>query len=501
MPSGLEPIIFPTVETLDMEWQDFVQRQQIQEPDLFLDAVAMPWTRLQTVQIGICTACNYNCPMCFNHFDQEYRYYSFKELQADQAIDLIRQNGPLQNLCFAVSGEPFLHPKIFTIMDGVREVVEHFTFSTNGGLLTPDKTARLREYPVQTIYVSVDGSDQLTYETFRRNGKFATIKKHIKALTAAFGNKVVIAATVFKQNQESLRNLPRLCQELGVSQLVIFRLFEHPMAHEKGVEKLSRQEMEDFMLHLLKACYKYNITPSWDSRAVDWPMTKQLNNQLPLPLQRQKAMFTDPCAIPFDGLLIDAEGNYNFCCSMEPIPAHSLETPFRQLYNTAQIKKMRVMNLLGHFPSMCRKYCNKISTDCEEISLKNIKRLAQRTLYGRSGWQALEQPPQFTRLALMPYGSLGQQLVREEITPGALVAIADRRQDLPAPIPISSYEDLLAKAANFDTILITSGAYWPQIFAWIMDNLPEWQQKKIYRISATNQVYHRFTGLPEGQEK
>ncbi len=488
MPSGLTEIVFPVVASLEKDWEDFKRTCGIQDETPYLDAVTMPDACLVNIQIGICTACNYNCPMCFNHFDTHYGYYSNRWLSFDEFKQFILINTPINDLTFAVSGEPFLHPDIFKMMDFATPHVKSFTFSTNGALLTDEKIERLKTYPVNKIYLSIDGSDRESYETFRKNGVFEEIKPVIAKLAEAFGDKLIAACTVFRENRESLVGMPKLLHELGVAHMVLFRLFEHPGAHDKGIHKLSAREMEAFMCDLLDACDRYGIKAGWDTRAVNKTIAGKIARHSHSRYASDSSIYNAHCSIPFHNLLVDGEGNYNFCCSLEPIPAQALTTPSRALYNSRYIKIMRVMNMLRRFPSVCKKYCGKIDDPAMEVSLENLKRLVKKETFESMTWRPVARVEKGESALVVPSGTMTRIMLENGLGTSIHVeAVIDRNAGALSlddkTLPLLTYDSI--SSLHYDTVIITSGAFWREILFWFYENDPQWHERQFYRIEIT----------------
>jgi MoaA/NifB/PqqE/SkfB family radical SAM enzyme len=495
MPSGLEHIVFPTKDTLEKDWKLFTKKFQIETPEDYLDAADMPYSSLSRLQIGISTLCNYNCPMCFNHYEKTYNYYKKRELSLEEMERFFEHNMPINDLAFGVSGEPFFHPRIFDIMDIARPYVRTFSVSTNASLLNQNKVKRLSTYSISRILVSVDGSDKETYERFRKNGNFDVFKKNTHYLSEAFGEKVIIAATVFFENQKSIMKMPRLCDELGIKNMVVFRLFEHPKAKEKGIKKLTKEEMKLFMTSFLAECDKYGVTPSWDTRAVDLPTAKAIKKFTEGKYDIDLSQYQNACSLPFHMLLIDTEGNYNFCCALEPIPGNSVITPARELYNTKEIKIMRVLNILGRFPYVCRKYCGKINDNSIEVTLENLKRLIKKEKFEQLEWTAVNQLAPKSKVLAVPCGTMTQELLSGGFFNGSeLTAIVDREYNelinSGVTFPLYGYKDI--DNLDYDTIVITSGVYWREILLWFLEKTSNWKSKKIYRIDINDRKLRHF---------
>lgn len=492
MPSGLTEVVFPTFSTLLRDWDALKKKHGISDEGPFLDAVTLPDSCLVNVQIGICTACNYNCPICFNHFDNHYQYYSNCRLSVDAFKAFIKTNAPINDLTFSVSGEPFLHKDIFEMMDFARPYVKSFSFSTNGSLLTPEKISKLKTFNISKLYISIDGSDRETYETYRKNGVFDQIKPIVSQLADAFGDKVIAACTVFRENWESLVGMPKLLHELGISQMVVFRFFEHPASESKEVHTLNAREMETFMCKLLEECDQFNITIGWDTRAVNKSIAKKVYTHTRGRYASDFSIYNHHCSIPFHNLLVDGEGNYNFCCSMEPIPAQALTTQVRNLYNSREIKIMRIMNILRRFPTMCKKYCGKIDDPSMDVSLASLKHAVKKETFESLSWEAVKKVDKGTSAIVVPFGTMTRNVLENGLKNSIdIKAVIDRNAEnltLENPsVPLMGYDELAD--VSYDTVIITSGAFWREILLWFYENDPHWQSKHFYRIDITQREY------------
>ena len=104
--------------------------------------------------------------------------------------------------------------------------------------------------------------------------------------------------------------MPRLCRKLDVQSMLVFNFFEHPKASIKGIHKLTQKQMFDFMCAFLNECDKYEIIPSWDSRAIDFNTAKKLKRIADGKYSAHMKVYKSPCPLPFHMILVDAESNW-----------------------------------------------------------------------------------------------------------------------------------------------------------------------------------------------
>ncbi len=126
------------------------------------------------VDMEVSSICNLNCPMCYTTTqafkDKAKPGYIDMDL-AKKIIDECASYG-LYSMRLHARGEPFLHPKVFEIIEymkkkGIKEVAS----LTHGGTLDEDKFEKLIDLGLDWLSISFDGIGE-TYEKIRYPLKF-----------------------------------------------------------------------------------------------------------------------------------------------------------------------------------------------------------------------------------------------------------------------------------------------------------------------------------------
>ncbi len=153
---------------------------------------------------------------------------------------LMKEIGPrLIRLDFFNYGEPFIHPQALDMIEHVKTKYPHIYLytSTNGLLLDEKKISRLAESAIDEVTFSVDGTDQRTYERYRRGGDFTKLLKNIAALVRQkkrLGREVPFINwryILFKWNDSAwqMAKARRLAKKIGVDRLS-WEITDHPAA-------------------------------------------------------------------------------------------------------------------------------------------------------------------------------------------------------------------------------------------------------------------------------
>jgi len=128
--------------------------------------------------------CNLACLHCI---EESGPGKAFKdELNDDAVFSVLRQiiDDQVPYLSFS-GGEPMLHPRFFDMVKYVCERGAELKIETNGHYLSPENCARLRDYGVKAVQVSLDGASAATFQRMRVRGNFDQTVQGLKNLTAA----------------------------------------------------------------------------------------------------------------------------------------------------------------------------------------------------------------------------------------------------------------------------------------------------------------------------
>ena len=171
------------------------------------------------------SVCNLNCPECPTGLGELTRYKGHIKFELYKKI-LDELSPYLLNLILYFQGEPFLNKEIFRLIEysAIQKNV-YTSISTNGHFLDSETAQRTVKSGLDKLIISLDGTDQETYEKYRKNGDLETVIQSIKNIVKwkeKLKSKtpyVVIQFLVFKFNEYQIPEIKRLSKELGVNKL------------------------------------------------------------------------------------------------------------------------------------------------------------------------------------------------------------------------------------------------------------------------------------------
>jgi radical SAM protein with 4Fe4S-binding SPASM domain len=156
------------------------------------------WIILQLVE-----RCNLRCHYCYQWGDSG-SYHEKERLKVLDytAIEKIVHDGAGHKLTFALfGGEPFLHPKVFSIIKLIKQSGSFVYVNTNGTMLE-HHAEELIDTPPDRVWVSLDGPPEIN-DMQRGKGVFEKVKKGI--------------AKLHRLKQERQTNSPELGIDITVS--------------------------------------------------------------------------------------------------------------------------------------------------------------------------------------------------------------------------------------------------------------------------------------------
>ena len=172
------------------------------------------------------TRCNLRCPECPAGLEELSRpggevdledYYEF--------FDGLEEN--LLYLTLYFQGEPFLQKNIFELISIARKKRIYVATSTNGHFLNETNCQRIIDSGLNRLIISFDGTDDSTYQTYRKGGSFDKVKEGVTRMVAARNAlkakhpRIILQFIVFRHNEQQVEEVKVLGRLLGADEVQI----------------------------------------------------------------------------------------------------------------------------------------------------------------------------------------------------------------------------------------------------------------------------------------
>jgi radical SAM protein with 4Fe4S-binding SPASM domain len=170
------------------------------------------------------TACNLGCPECPSGLKIFTRKTGKIDLEKHAKwIQSLKKSVFYVNYYF--QGEPFLHPQFLDLIRTAKKNKIYTSTSTNAHFIDEEKAKEIIESGLDRLIISLDGTTQETYESYRINGSIETVKEATKILVET--KKKVKSQTphlifqflVVAPNEHQIEEAKALAQELGVDEI------------------------------------------------------------------------------------------------------------------------------------------------------------------------------------------------------------------------------------------------------------------------------------------
>lgn len=158
--------------------------------------------------------CNLKCVHCYAYDPQN----SSKDMDLKTIYGLIDQFADMGGISIIVSGgEPLMRDDVCDIIAYAAEKPLNVRLLTNGVLITRDIAKRLKKSGLDSVQISLDGSDAISHDKYR--GVKGAFEKTVSGITFLHeeGLSVDVGAVLNKLNIEKSLELIDFCQQWGIT--------------------------------------------------------------------------------------------------------------------------------------------------------------------------------------------------------------------------------------------------------------------------------------------
>lgn len=242
------------------------------------------WGMPLSISIEPTTSCNLRCPECPSGLRSFTRPTGM--LTEDLFTKVIEeQKSTLSYLLFYFQGEPYLHPQFLDLVNLASKAKVYTATSSNAHYLNDENAKRTIESGLDRLIISIDGTTQETYESYRVGGKLDKViegtknivkwKKELKSSTP----HIIFQFLVVKPNEHQIQEVYEMADELGVDEVKLktAQIYDYEEGSDlmPTIDKYSRyRKMSNgkyqIKSKLLDHCWKmwHSCVITWDGKVV-----------------------------------------------------------------------------------------------------------------------------------------------------------------------------------------------------------------------------------------
>lgn len=237
------------------------------------------WGLPFNISIEPTTSCNLGCPECPSGLKSFTRDTGTLEVDFYEKF-LQETHENLIYLYFYFQGEPYLHPKFLSLVQEASKQNIYTVTSTNAHFLTPRKAKETVESGLDRILISIDGTTQDTYESYRIGGSLEKVIAGTKNLVAAkkalksSTPHIIIQFLVVKPNEHQIPEILQLGKDLGVDEVKLktAQIYDYKNGSDliPTLDEYSRYKKQEDGTYVLKNKLENKCWKLWHSCVVTW---------------------------------------------------------------------------------------------------------------------------------------------------------------------------------------------------------------------------------------
>ena len=249
-----------------------------------------------SITIEPTTACNLGCPECPSGLKQFTRAEG--NLKTDfykKIIDEVKQHAFYLNFYF--QGEPYINPNFLEMVSYANAKGRYTATSTNAHFLTPQKAEETVKSGLNRLTISIDGTTQETYESYRKGGDLNKVLEGAKNIIEAkkkLNSKtpyVIFQFLVVQPNEHQIEDAKKLSTQMGVDEIRFktAQVYDYKNGNPliPTIEKYARYKKQTDGTYrlknkLLNECWRMwsSCVITWDGKIVPCCFDKDAKHQL-----------------------------------------------------------------------------------------------------------------------------------------------------------------------------------------------------------------------------
>jgi len=254
------------------------------------------WGLPFTISIEPTTACNLRCPECPSGLRSFTRPTgNLREDFFRNTIDDLYQH--LLYLIFYFQGEPYINPQFLDMVQYAHDKGIYTITSTNGHFLNKENARKTIQSGLDRLIISVDGTDQKTYENYRKGGKLEMVLEgarnvvEMKKAMNASTPHIIFQFLVVRPNEHQIPEIFELAESIGVDEVKLktAQVYDYKNGNpliplNQRYARYAKQQDGTYRVKnkLLNHCWKlwHSCVITWDGLVVPCCFDKDASHRL-----------------------------------------------------------------------------------------------------------------------------------------------------------------------------------------------------------------------------
>ena len=225
------------------------------------------------------THCNLRCPECTSGLRSFTRPTGMSDLELFKStMDQLHKD--LIYLLLYFQGEPYLNPNFLEMAAYAKEKGIYSATSTNGHYLSPTKAEETIKSGLSEIIISIDGTTQETYQSYRVGGNLEKVKRGVRNLVEArkrlnsLHPYIMIQFLVVKPNQHQIEDIKQMGKDLGVDKVMFktAQIYDYEQGSDliPTIDRYSRYKKQADGSYQIKNSLENQCWKLWHGAEITW---------------------------------------------------------------------------------------------------------------------------------------------------------------------------------------------------------------------------------------
>jgi AdoMet-dependent heme synthase len=290
-----------------------------------------------SVHFDLTYRCNERCVHCYLDHDDH------GELTTAECLNVLEDLARSGTLFLTFSGgEIFLRPDLYEILAAARRLHFDISLKSNALLVTPERAARLREFGVRRVQISVYSDAPVVHDAITKvPGSLARTLAAIPVLLE-HGLQVKLACPLMQENLMAYRGVMALAEKLGVPYIIDLTITPMmdgsggPLEHRASVTSLL-PVLQDPVLHACKP------QPSREAASALGASPSAFGSTVSSGLE--SAAYEDlPCSAGHNSCYISPYGDVFPCVQLPEAAGNLRREKFADIwYHAPQLERLRAI--------------------------------------------------------------------------------------------------------------------------------------------------------------
>lgn len=225
------------------------------------------------------TACNLRCPECPSGLRSFTRPTGRLDINLFKKI-LTEVSDHLMYLTFYFQGEPYLNPEFLEMVRVASNHNIYTTTSTNAHFLDDENARSTVESGLNRLIISIDGSSQETYESYRKEGSLAKVLEGTQNMLKwrnklnASSPKIIWQFLVVKPNEHQIPEVKQMAKRYGVDKVAFktAQIYDYEKGNEliPTIGKYARYKQNGDGTYSIKNKWEDKCWKMWHSCVITW---------------------------------------------------------------------------------------------------------------------------------------------------------------------------------------------------------------------------------------